>query len=67
MLEKIHLVFYVNLLQHALNNTLLLQRIRDTQPGPILADREEVWLVERILDKRTTKQGRKAFKEVHVK
>jgi hypothetical protein len=67
MLRKIHLVFYVNLLQHAPNDPLLSQRIGDTQPGPILADREEVWLVERILDERTTKQGRKGCKEVHVK
>jgi hypothetical protein len=64
---KIHPVFHVDLLQHALNDPLPSQRIRDTQPGPILADGEEVWLVERILDERTTKQGRKAFKEVHVK
>jgi hypothetical protein len=64
---KIHPVFHVDLLRHAPNDTLLSQRIGDTQPGHILADGEDVWLVERILDERTTKQGRKGFKEAHVK
>ena len=64
---KIHPVFHVDLLRHAPNDPLPSQKIGDTQPGPILADGEEVWLVKRILDKRTTKQGRKGFKQARVK
>ena len=30
-------------------------------------DGEETWIVERILDERTTKRGRKTCKEAHVK
>jgi hypothetical protein len=64
---KIHPVFHVDLLRHAPNDPLPSQKIGDTQPGPILADGEEVWLVERILDERTIKQGKKGFREAFVK
>ncbi|KAF7574116.1 hypothetical protein PtrM4_057390 [Pyrenophora tritici-repentis] len=64
---KIHPVFHVDLLRYAPNDPLPSQKVGDTQPGPILVDGEEVWLVERVLDERTIKQGRKGSKEAYVK
>jgi hypothetical protein len=65
--RKIHPVFHVDLLRYAPNDSLPSQKVGDTQPGPILVDREELWLVKRILSERTTKQGRKGIKEAYVK
>jgi hypothetical protein len=33
----------------------------------MLMDGEEAWIVKRILDKKTTKQGRRTLKQAHVK
>ena len=40
--RKIYPVFHVDLLRHVLNDSLLSQKIRDIQLGPILVDGEEV-------------------------
>ncbi|KAI1687666.1 Pol protein [Pyrenophora tritici-repentis] len=64
---KIHPVFHVDLLRYAPNDSLPSQKVRDTQPGPILVDGDELWLVERILGERTTRQGGKEIKEAYVK
>lgn len=64
---KIHPVFHVDLLRPVPNDPLPSQKIGDTQPGPILIDGEENWLVERILDQRTTGHGRRSIKEAYVK
>jgi hypothetical protein len=64
---KIQPDFHVELLRYAPNDPLSSQKTGDIQPGPILADGEEFRLVERILNQRTIKRGRKGFKEVHVK
>ena len=58
---RIHPVFHVDLLRHAPNDPLPLQKVGDTQPGPVLMDGEETWIVERILDERATKRGRKTW------
>jgi hypothetical protein len=64
---RIHPVFHVDLLQYAPNNSIPSQKLGDTQPGLLIMDGEQAWLVERILEERTTKQGRKGFKEAYVK
>jgi hypothetical protein len=64
---KIHPVFHVDLLRYAPNDPLPSQKTGDTQPGPILVDGEEEWLVERILEERTINHGRIVVKQAKVK
>lgn len=64
---RIHPVFHVDLLRPAPNDPLPSQKVGDSQPGPLLIDGEEAWLVERILDERTTRRGRRIFKEARIK
>ncbi|KAI1506846.1 Pol protein [Pyrenophora tritici-repentis] len=64
---KIHPVFHVDLLRYAPDDSFPSQKVGDTQPGPILIDGDELWLVERILGERTIGQGGKGIKEAYVK
>jgi hypothetical protein len=64
---RVYPVFHIDLLRPAANYSLPSQKVGDTQPGPLLLDGEEVWIVERILDERTRKHGRKNIKEAYVK
>ena len=64
---RIHPVFHVDLLRAVATDPLPSQRPDNTQPGPILLDGEEVWLVERILDERRNSNESVRFKEALVK
>jgi transposase InsO family protein/predicted aspartyl protease len=62
----IHPVFHSDLLQPAGTDPLPSQVRTDTQPPPIIVADEEEWEVEKILDEKVVRRGRKQSKQYLV-